>query len=64
MKKILSVALLTIALTGLTGCVVTPPHVDYVGPRVGVIAPYPVYQERYYGGPRHRHGHRHGDHRW
>ncbi len=65
MKKVLKVVLAAITLTSLTACMVVPPRVDYVGPRVGVIAPYPTYQQPYYGRPmRPHHYHRGWDRRW
>jgi len=65
MKKVLNCVLATIILTGLSACVVVPPHAEYVGPRATVVAPYPVYEQRYYGEPeRHHHRDRDWDRRW
>ena len=65
MKKVLNYVLATIILTSLTACVIVPPHAEYVGPRVSVFAPYPVYGQPYYGEPMHHHdSHREWDRRW
>ena len=62
MKKVLKVVLATIILTSLTACMIVPPRAEYVGPRVGIVAPYPIYQRPYYGEPmRHSHHRREWD---
>lgn len=67
MKKVLNAILAALVLSSLSACVVVPPHAEYVGPRVPVVAPYPVYQPSYYyyGDPApHRHHQRGWDRRW
>ena len=62
-----STILLVAAFAVLGGCAITPPSVQYIGPRVEVVrpvpyyvAPAPYYAPYRYDSPRH-HGHRHWD---
>ena len=69
MNKRIALPLLGAALAFLGGCAITPPSVEYIGPRVEVVRPAPYYAPapyyyspyRYYG-PGHRYGH--GYRRW
>jgi hypothetical protein len=64
MKRILKVVLATFILTGLSACVLVPPHAEYIGPRATIVAPYPGYPP-YYGEPMHyHHEYRDWDRRW
>ena len=66
MKKILRFLLAASMLGSLAACMVVPPHAEYIGPRIAVVAPYPaypVYAQPYYVQPM-RPYYRGWDRRW
>ena len=65
MKKILNGVLAMLIIASLTACMIVPPRAEYVGPRIGVVAPYPIYQQPYDGDHwRHSRHYRESDGRW
>jgi hypothetical protein len=64
MKKLSKFAIVFASLAALGGCAITPPSIDYIGPRVEFVRPGPYYAPAPYYAPyysQRRHGYRHWD---